>query len=255
MNPFIKSVENKKASLLYLMGATWHNSCMFDLKTTEPSFADLLNAEGIETYSFNIGGTGPDQPLREIGDQHTDNIEHALELINEYQIEYVLGYSYGALVLSELIDRLPSCVKGIILLDPYAVLKQDKVILLDNGDKKLVTRQQVSQDLVDYGCNITDAVKYAYLDKLSQPGTELITASYPGKHMKANFEKFSGPANIERLCSKKIVAFFTNTSNKLVRDRFPASATVFWPDSTHWILLEQKRFDLAKSIAEFIDSK
>ncbi len=252
MKTFIKQSNTERTRLLYIMGATWHNQCMFDIDVSEPSIADLLNSKGISTYTFDIAGTGPDEKTKEIGDGHQSNIEYALELINKYQIEYVLGYSYGALLVSEMFDQLPSCVKGIILLDPYAVLKQDNVIFVDNGDKKLVTRAQVSQDLVDYGCVITDEIKHAYINKLSQPDTELTTASYPGKHMKANFEKFSSASNIEKLCSKKIVAFFTKTSNKLVRERFPVNVKVYWPDCTHWILLEQKRFDLADNISNFI---
>jgi alpha-beta hydrolase superfamily lysophospholipase len=252
MKTFIKLLDAPCAKLLYIMGATWHNQCMFDLKTSEPSFASLLNDKGIETYTFDIAGTGPDKKTNVIGDCHQNNINYALELINTYQIEYVLGYSYGSLVISDMIDQLPACVKGIILLDPYAVLTPVNVTMLDAGDKKLVKRVQVADDLVRYNCNVSTEIKEAYLTALTNDADDLVTASYPGKRMKANFAKFSSEENISNLCKVKLTAFFTSTSNKTVREKFPESVCVFWTDSSHWILLEPKRFELADAVEKFI---
>jgi hypothetical protein len=252
MKTFIKPVDTPCAKLLYIMGSTWHNQCMFDIQTTETSFASLLNDKGIETYTFDIAGTGPNKKTNTIGDGHQANIDYAIRLIETYQIEYVLGYSYGALIINDMIDLMPACVKGIMLLDPYAALTPVNVIMLDGGDKKLVTRAQVAEDLVRYHCNISTEVKNAHLKALTDDEDDLVTAGYTRKRMKDNFQKFISAENISNLVKMKLKVFFTGTSNKVVRDQFPEVVRVFWPDSSHWILLEPKRFELADAVEKFI---
>lgn len=251
---YINQAQNKKATLLYLMGATWHNACMFDIKHDGTSFASLLNNQGIETYTFNIKGTGPGPKETFIGDGHSENINTALQLIEQYQIEYVLGYSYGAMLVSDMYDRLPSCVKGIILLDPYAILNQSNNVFIDNFDKKVVTRKQVDADLKELGSTMPAELKDAYLNALSDSET-LITAAYPGKVLKGGFERFSAQSNIDKLSSKKFLAVFSKNANPKVSAKFPASKSKTYPGSSHWLLLEKERFDFANDVVNFVDNQ
>jgi len=256
MNTYIKSVENPKAKLLYLMGATWHNSCMFDLKSAEPNFSDLLNSQGIETYTFNIVGTGPESKTGTIGNAHEANIQQAIDTIQQFQIEYVLGYSYGAMLVSDMFTRLPSCVKGIILLDPYAVLNQANNVFIDDFDKKIVSRQHVAEDLSNLGSTISNIVQQAYMSALSESDT-LITAAYPGKVLKAGFERFADQNNIDKFTASniKFLAVFSKNANPKVASKFPKECTKTYPGASHWLLLEKERFDFANDVANIIDNK
>ena len=255
METFIKRPENKKSSVLYLMGATWHNECMFDIDYNESSFASLLTSLGIETYTFNVKGTGPEPKVGTIGNGHKENIDHALSIIKQYQIEYVIGYSYGAILVSDMFERLPECVKGIILLDPYAILNQANNVLIDDFDKKVVTRETVQQDLLDLGSTIEPELLKKYLDKLSYTDT-LITAAYPGKVLKAGFERFSAQSNIDKFTNsgKKFLAVFSKNANPKVAEKFPLMQSKTYPNASHWLLLEKERFDFAKDVAYLIDN-
>jgi pimeloyl-ACP methyl ester carboxylesterase len=254
MNSYVKSVDNLKTKLLYLMGATWHNSCMFDLKSEEPNFSDLLNSHGIETHTFNIVGTGPEAKTGIIGNAHEANIQQALDMINQHQIEYVLGYSYGAMLVSDMFANLPSCVKGIVLLDPYAVLNVENNVFIDNFDKKIVSRERVAEDLKNLGSTINNSMQAAHLLALSDSET-LITATYPGKTMKAGFERFTAQENINKFTAGniKFLAVFSKNANPKVASKFPKDSTKIYADASHWLLLEKERFDFANDVANFID--
>ena len=63
LDVFVRPVDTNRrvARLLFIMGATWHNKCLFDIDAEEESMADILNKMGIETYAFNNFGIGPER--------------------------------------------------------------------------------------------------------------------------------------------------------------------------------------------------
>lgn len=251
MKTFIKPIDNSTGKLLYIMGSTWHNQCMFDLELNEPNFSSLLNIAGFETYTFDIAGVSIVEPIEHVGDKHKENIDYCVKLINDYNIDYIIGYSYGALVASDILEQFPNLVKKIVLLDPYPGVAQDPVYV-DNGDKKIVSIDTVQTDLIKFGSTVTEYVKKQYLEKFANGKQHLIVAAYPGKVLKNNFEKFTSNENIARLNQPTVKVFFTKNSKPLVRNKFKNA--VLYNHSSHWILIEPGRTDLVKDIVNFFNS-
>ena len=215
---------------------------MFDLETVEDSIADILQEKNIETYTFNVVGTGPGDKPDTIGNPHETNVNIARQYIEEFKIDFVLAYSYGALVLNDLLDDLPECVKGIILLDPYTKICPG--VPVPTGDKKTITQQQVLDQLEWFGANIKKEILQDYLFKLNN-GNDLVTAAYTAQHVRNNYLNFISVENITKLLSFKLQTFFTSSSVDAVRSKLPHK---FYPDASHWILLERARYQLADDI-------
>jgi pimeloyl-ACP methyl ester carboxylesterase len=107
MQVFHKRPENPKTKLLYLGGATWKIASMFDLKSDEDSFCDLLLADNIEVFSFDVPDT-----------DHSSVVNWVYQLVEEHNINYIMGYSYGC--ISAIECALTHQLDGIILLDPFS---------------------------------------------------------------------------------------------------------------------------------------
>jgi hypothetical protein len=102
---FIKKKSNSNFRLLYVMGSTWHTKCMFDLKSTEPSFCDLLVENDIETYAVDIIGSGPGSKPLMIGNRHQDTLKYLQQTIDQYQITHVMSYLNGSSLVVDLIKH------------------------------------------------------------------------------------------------------------------------------------------------------
>jgi hypothetical protein len=233
--------KEPNAKLLYLMGATWHNKCMFDLEALEDNFSDLLNQQGIETYTFNYFGTGPHPKTEIIGDQHATNIAYAKQVISQYNIKYVMGYSYGANIVLSLLNDRDVNLSGVILLDPFTKIPitADEI---DGGDKYVVTKENIIKSMNDHNAEIDSKILKSHLDALVV-GDAIITATYPKTFRK--IDKIS-KANLKG----KIL--FTKNSTPTVRSMFPENLVTLCPLASHWVLLEDHRKGLAKDISEFI---
>ena len=250
MNVFIKPVDSsiRKAKVLYLMGATWHNKSMFDLASKQPSMASILQSKNIETYTFDIFGSGPGPKEGFIGNQYQANIDYAIELIKQYEIDYIFGYSSGAVMAVDIALKTP--IKKIVMLDPFANIKIPFKETPD-GDKYIVERDTVAQALLDYGTNIDNDVIQSYLDSLNDTGT-LVTATYPRAASKERFKTFFNQDNFLGLiekCQVKVI---------LTRGRPPQFERLGIPNLTirnnnisHWVMLEEGRFWLADQISQF----
>ena len=258
MSVYIKPVNpaSRIGTVLYLPGATWHNYSMFDLPSDSPSMADILQERGIETYSINWEGIDRLPVTGQVGNAHDRNLARVIELIEQNPIDYILAYSYGVAVALDLIRALPGKIRGVMLVDPYPALKKpgapDDSILTDNGDKRIVTRQQVRADLVKFASTAEPAVADAYIENLTDPDKELTVAVYPSMVLKERWAKL--PNQIDSLMQLPIAShvYFTKTSKALVRNYFPADRQTMFATASHWILIEPERYQLADSIEQFI---
>ena len=231
------------------MGATWHNRCMFDLDTVEDSFADILQHNCIETYTFDYVGTGPGIKTEFIGDHNIETINTAIQLVQDNNIEYVVGYSYGCMIAREIISQCPS-LKGLILIDPQSEIYMD-VVPIDDGDKLKLTKAAIASALKNHHSTISTEIQKDYIDKTADSDS-LITAFYPRTFYRNNSVFFKTKEHVDELYSLiQVKTFFTKNTIETVRKLYPNSTHM--STSSHWILLEEGRFELANEIINFID--
>jgi hypothetical protein len=227
-----KSVDNNvnlKGRLLYLMGATWHTKCMFDLDSDQDSFATVLQQNGIETYTFDNSLNG-----------HKQNVDFAVKLINCFKIDYVLGYSYGCITACDVATQ--TAIKGVMFLDPVSQSKVNKKRI---GRDFLLTKQDVRSALVENNTHIIDNVSESYIHALSNSDTFVVPA-YP-MDVYREYDYFKTNL-LEKL---NLQIFLTSQCTPESRNWFPNS-TIYYPDSSHWIMLESGRYNLANDILQKI---
>jgi len=223
---------------------------MFDIDANEESMADILNNMGIETYAFNNFGIGPEEKPDPIRNFHQKNIDKAIETIKRYSIDYVLLYSYGCLMASEILREVK--VKGTILLDPcprgQGLVKQK----LDGG-KLLVAKSAIFKGLKEVAKSpINDSMLEAYLENLCD-GEYLTTAEYPVTESIARRDDFLSEDNILDLYKTGPVrAVFTSGVSDEVQAVFPREGFIYYPNASHWILIEDDRYQLARDVFKFI---
>jgi hypothetical protein len=229
----IKDNSLRKGKILYLMGATWHTKCMFDLDCAEDSFATLLHKGGIETYTFDIPTT-----------DHQSNVDIAVSLVKQYEIDYILGYSYGCITALDVAKQTK--IAGLMFLDPRS---QVTVTKQHTDNKILVTRDNVDLALRENNVNITDVVRQAHLAALSNTDV-LVVPTYPGPVCRQT--EYFKPANLTELFNKQKIQLFLTSQSKEETKLWNPANTIFYPDSSHWILLEPSRYQLAQDIEKFI---
>lgn len=217
---------------------------MFDLDTAEDSFADILHNYGIETYAADLVGAGPGPKPDYIGDRYCDNLDYLSDKIKQYNINCVMGYSSGCVVVKDLLTQFK--FDSVILLDPASKLKMNKQSV--NDDKYVITKLAVGQALIDNGTTVDPTIAQDYIDALT-PELELVTAAYPVKHLKGYF---TNTTIAELYQHNNVRTFFTKNSSDLVRPLFPADS-VYYADASHWILLEKYRYQLAQDIITFLN--
>jgi len=173
---------------------------MFDVEAEEDSLADILTKASIETYSFNNFGTGPEAKPDHIGNLHQKNIDFAVDIINQYQIDYVLFYSYGYLMAPDVLDRVK--VKGTLLLDPCPKAAGVPRQPLD-GNRVAVNKLELAE-LLKSTTPINDLMLDAHLKNLCT-GDVLTTAFYPTSVSIAGRDKFLQKENIVKLYRTAVV--------------------------------------------------
>lgn len=245
------AVGETKSKVLFLMGATWFNKSLFDLDTVEDSFATCLTKEGIETYTFDIVGSKPGNDESFVGKHHNTNIQTAIDIVKEYNIDYVIGYSYGCYVAKKLAEQVD--VKGIIFLDPCPLLVSSKLMICST-DRYRFSKSNFEKDIVANGGVVKPKILEDHVNSLTDEDT-FTSPAYPVTTTKIDKENFLDQNQIDMILSKtKVLAAFTKNSVETVRAMFPEKNKVFYPDASHWILIEDKRFDFAKDIAKFIST-
>jgi len=241
----------RKAKILFLMGATHNTRSMFDLNTVEDSFAKILQNKNIETYTFdNIGLSNP-TPGIIVGDQHQQNVELARKLISENNIDYVFGYSYGAIIVNDLLDDLPNCITGLLFLDPYTKLKNIYIlnqIIIDGGDKRVFTTPQLIEFMTVNETHLTPEIQNDYVNLFSP---SITLASYPGKYYQnLSNEVYQNFINRIHQSNRKYRMYFTqhhSDVSPIVSDDHKK----ILPNASHWVLVENDRYLIANDIEEF----
>ena len=241
---FVNPVINYHSRLLYIMGATWHTKCMFDLATREPSFAQLLNQQGIETYAVDIIGSGPGPKDYVVGNRYQDTINLLCSVVEKYNIDHVMGYSTGCAFAIELSKKYH--FKKIVFLDPGARTNVPRH-LVDN-DKYIFSKLQI-YDMLDENKVSVDAWTLAdHVNSLSYTD-ELVTAAWP---IIGNYLKQVNEQSITELKNNNdLRIFFTKHSLPHMREA-AGDQGMFWPHISHWALIETHRKDLAQAVVEFV---
>jgi esterase/lipase len=243
---YIKPVPDARIRLLFVMGATWHTKCMFDLDTVEDSFADILSAQGVETYAVDLFGAGPGIKPDYIGDLYCKNLEYLAEKIKEFNINCIMGYSSGCAVVKDLATQFN--FDSIVLLDPGAKLIMSKQLI--NNDKYIVEKNAIKQALINNNTSIDPLIAKDYIDAVA-PDQQLVTASYPVTHLKDCFDQ----STIDTLYqNNNVKTFFTKNSLDHLRKVFPDNS-VYYTDASHWVLLEPYRYRLANDVINFLTTK
>jgi hypothetical protein len=103
---------------------------MFDLDTTQDSFADILHNYGIETYAADIFGSGPGQKPEYIGDLYCKNLDYLSTIIKQFDITNIMGYSSGCAMVRDLASQF----------------KFDSIVMLDPGVRLVMSKQLVNND-------------------------------------------------------------------------------------------------------------
>ena len=249
---FVRHVDGDRrvAKVLFIMGATWHNKCLFDIDTEEESMADILNKMGIETYTFNNFGIGPEEKPEPIGNFHQKNIDKAIAIIKRYNIDYIMPYSYGCLMAPQILKAVK--VKGTLLLNPcprgQGIVKQT----IDGG-KLLVAKAAIIRAIKEVAKSPANkSMLEAYLRHLCD-GDYLTTAEYRVKKSIAQKDAFLSEDNIIDLYrAGPITVVFTSGVSAEVQASFPKEGSLLYPKASHWIFLEDDRYPLAQDIFEFI---
>lgn len=237
MEIFHRTPSSPKTKILYLGGATWKIKSMFDIDINSDSFCDLLIKNNIEVFSFDLPETS-----------HIDLVNTAQILIEQHSIDYVMGYSYGCISSVEL--ALTNDLKGVILLDPYQT-NFKRIPAIDTG-KTLRFKVQDVKNIVDEVTVMNDEVKQAYLTSLSDT-EEFVVPRYPKTLVtNQNFLNLSAWTEI-RFVKCPIYTVFSAVATQAVKNYLHMFDHKTYKDNSHWILLEDARFDLADTVVKFID--
>jgi hypothetical protein len=209
------------------MGATWKTKSMFDLDFEEESFCDLLNASGIETFSFDIPETN-----------HSDVVSICQELITTHNIQNVMGYSYGCLPAMDI--ALSNEIKNLIMLDPFSGVP----IKCEENDSKLHYKTEDVYSTIKEHSYMSELVSLAYIKTLGQ---SFDVCKFPKQYSKDNFDKYTN-WNLHRKLKCNTLVAFTESSKKELRLKFSTLQQRFYPYS-HWILLESGRKRLCEDLS------
>jgi hypothetical protein len=226
----IKPVDPDKriARLLYIGGATYHNRCCFDLVSDEDSFATLLQKHGIETYAFdNL-------------ESHEDNVNFCMDLVREYNIEYLMGYSYGSRVAYDVAQEAD--IRCTLYVDPNSITRRR---LIKVNDTYVVEKHAVQYQIDNNSVRLSRSRAEIFINALC-PGERLVVPAYlidlPMVYDPFNAEVFARPDN----------RLYLTTQSTLPSRQWNPGSTKYYMDSTHLIMVEPERFDLARDVAEDI---
>lgn len=233
---FHKKPQNSKSKLLYLGGATWKIKSMFDIDLDEDSFCDILVKNNVEVFSFDFPSTN-----------YEDALTKAKTLIKDNKIDYVMGYSFGCILLLEC--ELELNLSGMILLDPFSPPLPIKNV--EVGDQFKYQIADIKETL-DARTFIKEHIKQAHIKTLSDSDA-LMAPTFP-KKLVSDGRFFTLPTWIDtNLIKCPVYVAFTNTAVDLIKNHVKNLKQKTYINSSHWILLEDGRYELAADILEFIN--
>jgi thioesterase domain-containing protein len=202
---------------------------MFDLDSEQDSFASILQQLGIETYTFDNSLNG-----------HNDNVNFAVELIKQFDIDYVMGYSYGCITAYDVAKAVS--VKGVMFLDPASSAKVNKKHI---GNNFVLAKKDVRSALAENNTDISESVSDSYINALSDKETFTVPAYPMNAYKECDCFK---PGALDKL---NVHMFLTSQSTTESRNWLPES-TMYYPKSSHWIMLEPERYNLANDVSQLM---
>lgn len=228
-----KTPKEISGNLLYLMGATWKTKSMFDLDCREDSFCKILNKNNIETFAFDIPDTC-----------HEDVLQATYDIVEKYNIRNVMGYSYGCIAAFE--AGIKYKLDNVILLDPFSGTQ----IKNKEFDTYYTYNVLDVKETVDAFSNMSEGVKENYLNSL---GSFIFNSpKYPKIFSKSSYDFYTNKSVLS-LSQSKITVAFTNCVKEEVYSKYEFLSPRMY-DSSHWILLEEGRMQLANDVLSLIRS-
>ena len=247
-NIFYRDSDTPRDKVLYLMGGTWHPRAMFDVDSSEISFAKLLAARGISSIAFDMLGTGTKPTGEPFGNRHSDNVSLAAELCREHGIRHVIGYSYGSIVAIDLLKQVS--LESFTVLDPTSNAR----VYWDvkDGDRKVISKLHLLETLRANSVKIPGKLMKDHVNQMINHEGSLVTPAYvddptPGVESPHIIDSILAASSHAR-----VHVFFTSSSSEEVISRVPDSMKTCYMDNTHWFLLEDVRHQLAEDVSKFI---
>ena len=226
-----RTPQNPKGNLLYLMGATWKTKSMFDLDSDQESFCQILNNNGIETFAFDIPETS-----------HDDVLNITFELIETHNIKNVMGYSYGCITAFDAAFRYK--LDNVILLDPFSGTQ----IKNEEFDTHYEYNTSDVKTTIDEVCSIPESVKECYLSSLG--GSKFNSPKYPKLKSRESYNTYTSRDAFDTLQGRLTVNFTDCVKQEVYEKYSMLNPTMY--NSSHWILLESGRQELAKNVLTLI---
>lgn len=241
--------EIKKTSVLILLGARWHCQSLVDLKLNNKlSFIDMLNKEGIDVFCLDNLGTGPTNSTEYCGNLHKDNIKNAKKIINEFNIEYVIAYSYGTTIAASLAT---TNIKGLIFVDPISKIPNNITAeIIENGDKFLIQISHLKDKLKEL-TEISEIDIVNHCLKLSVSDEVFITPTYTINETKKMRNEIVSHDFWNSFSEKSLLVVTTKHADPDLPVSYIKRVKHF-ENASHWIFIEPFAEDLSLEISKFI---
>jgi thioesterase domain-containing protein len=151
-----------------------------------------------------------------------------------------MGYSYGCITAYDVAKAVS--VKGVMFLDPASSAKVNKKRI---GNNFVLAKKDVRSALAENNTDISESVSDSYINALGD--REIFTVpTYPmDAYNKCEYFK------PDVLDQSKTHMFLTSQSTTESRDWLPES-TMYYPKSSHWIMLEPGRYNLANDVSQLM---
>jgi hypothetical protein len=132
-------------------------------------------------------------------------------------------------------------IKGLVFLDPASTPKVKKRRV---GDFFEISKADIESALIENNTSIADNIRIAHINAIST--SDILTVpTYPATTYRES--DCFGPDMFAEL---NIKMFLTSQSTKESKTWNPSS--IYYPTSSHWIMLESGRYALAHDVVNFI---
>jgi pimeloyl-ACP methyl ester carboxylesterase len=203
---------------------------MFDIDCEEDSFCDILVENGIETFTFDIPFTN-----------HDDVFKTTKHIIEENNVQNIMGYSYGCVTAMQYAQR--NKIGTLILLDPFSHgIKVPKIEL----NNKLEFHRESIAELIEKQTSMNETMRRAYLESLDEV---FYAPKYPIATTRRVRSAFMSEFFLSSLQCDDVLVIFTGEPDEQAKRAYEKFNTQFYPNASHWILLEDNRKQLCKALS------
>jgi len=205
---------------------------MFDLDCEEDSFCDMLVEDGIETFTFDIPFSN-----------HDDVFKNVTNIIKENTVQNIMGYSYGCITALQYAQQ--NKISKLILLDPFS--PGTKIPKKELDDKVEFRRDSVAEVIEQTSMNKT--MKHAYLQSLDEV---FYAPKYPIQTSQKFRSAYTNEFFLSSLKCDEVLVIFTGTPSDQIKRAYRKFNTQIYSEASHWILLEEGRKDLCKTVSALL---